>query len=229
MPGVQHGARARVEVLHDVRTGCRPNVRLALAVALVGAVACGGDAREGLTADSAVVQSLDSSGPVSPGSSTDSVSIVFPDTVRLDSATVAVPTLVLVADSASGDVLYRRKGKCLSCHGLDGKGLDGLGANLQDAQWLHGDGSIAFIQRTIMEGVSRPKMSPTVMPAFGTTLAPDDVYRIAAYVYTLSHPGAAVADTSRVVTDTIPPIDTIPPRVPPPASMPRESAVFPPS
>ena len=201
-------------------------MRLPLAVALVAAVACGGDAREGLTADSAVLQTRDSSGMVSPGPTTDSLPVV-PDSIGPDSATVAAPAFVLIADSADGDVLYRRKGKCLSCHGLAGKGLEGLGANLQDSLWLHGDGSLPFIQRTIVEGVARPKVSPTVMPSFATTLAPEEVFRIAAYVYTLSHPGSAVADTTRAVTDTLPRTDTIPPPVPPPTAR-AAAAISPP-
>jgi mono/diheme cytochrome c family protein len=176
---------------------------------VAAAIACGGDAREGLTADSAVVQNREPTTSVSDSGTTvtDSTTV---DSTR-DSAGVALPTLVLIADSAAGDVLYRRKGKCLSCHGLDAKGLDRLGPNLQDGEWLHGDGSLPFLQRTIVDGVARPKASPTVMPSFATTLTPDEVYRIAAYVYTLSHPGAAVSDTTRIPIDTVPPIDTPPP------------------
>jgi mono/diheme cytochrome c family protein len=196
-------------------------------MALVAAVACGGDAREGLTADSAVLQTRDSSGMVSPDSTTSDSANAAPDSGATDSATVTAPTFVLLADSAEGDVLYRRKGKCLSCHGLNGKGLEGLGANLQDSLWLHGDGSFSFIQRTIVEGIARPKVSPTVMPSFATALAPEEVYRIAAYVYTLSHPGVALADTTRAATDTIPRTDTIPPPVPPPTA-PGAAVTFPP-
>ena len=204
--------------------------RLAIVVALT--IACGGDAREGLTADSAVIQHRDSVAPVEgdPSNPVDS----FPDdSTRVDSLLIVSPTLVLLADSAEGDVLYRRKGKCLSCHGLSGKGLDGLGPTLQDAEWLHGDGSIAFIQRTIVEGIARPKVSPTVMPALASILTPEEIFRIAAYVYTLSHPGSAVADTTRPPTDTIPRIDTIPPvdttsfgnAIPPDASAPSLASV----
>jgi mono/diheme cytochrome c family protein len=194
---------------------------------LATALACGGDAREGLTADSAVVQNRDSIVVGNPDTIALDDSLPF-DSTRVDSAAVVAPTLVLRTDSAAGDVLYRRKGKCLSCHGLDGKGLEGLGPNLKDDQWLHGDGSIPFIQRTIVEGVARPVASPAVMPAFATTLTPEEVYRIAAYVYTLSHPGAAVADTTRIPIDTIPPIDTPPAPPPAPVAPPRVSGIFPP-
>jgi cbb3-type cytochrome c oxidase subunit III len=187
--------------------------RLAIVVAL--AIACGGDERQGLTADSAVLQYRDSVNPAAydPGTRVDSLT---GDSTQVDSAAIAGPTFVLLADSAEGDVLYRRKGKCLSCHGLSGKGLEGLGPNLQDTEWLHGDGSIAFIQRTIVEGIARPKVSPTVMPALASILTPEEIFRIAAYVYTLSHPGSAVADTTRLPVDTLPVTDTIPPTGIPP-------------
>jgi mono/diheme cytochrome c family protein len=179
---------------------------------IVAAMGCGDGDREGLTADSAVIQNRDPvATPIdSAGTPVDPIAV---DSTQ-DSLRVALPTLVLIADSAEGDVLYRRKGKCLSCHGLDGKGLDGLGPNLQDTVWLHGDGSLPFIQRVIAEGIARPKIAPTVMPAFATTLTAEETYRIAAYVYTLAHPGAAVADTTRVPIDTVPPIDTPPPSPP---------------
>jgi mono/diheme cytochrome c family protein len=188
-------------------------VRALAASLLVAVVACGGGGeRAGMTADSAVIQSRDTSEPAGD-TALAFVDSVNTDSTQTDSGSVATPTLVLLADSASGDVLYRRKGKCLSCHGLDGKGLEGLGTNLQDAEWLHGDGSIDFIQRVINEGIARPKVAPIAMPSLATTLAPDEVYRIAAYVYTLSHPGVAVADTTRLPIDTmVVPIDTmIPP------------------
>ena len=205
-----------MEVLHDLRARCRAVVRRLAALLFGCAVACGGDAREGLTADSAVVQTTDSTPISRSDSSTAPIDSAVTDSTGHDSLDTTAPTLVLIADSAAGDLLYRRKGKCLSCHGLDGKGLEGLGPNLQDDQWLHGDGSIAFVQRTILEGIARPKVSPTVMPAFATTLAPDEVYRIAAYVFTLSHPGAAVADTVRAPADT----SQVPPATPPPATPP---------
>ena len=191
--------------------------------------ACGDNERQGLTADSAVLQS----GQPAPDSTAANVG---GDTVRgagdsptVDSVALHNPVMVLVADSVAGDELFRRKGKCLSCHGLAGKGLERLGPNLQDSVWLHGDGSFAFIRRTIIEGIARPKESNFGMPAFGrgpgadasvlsTTLAPEEIYRIAAYVYTLSHPGSAVADTTTIVPDsTAVPPDSVRPPVPPPA------------
>jgi mono/diheme cytochrome c family protein len=207
-----------MEVLHDLRSRCGAIVKWIAAMAAVVVLACGDATREGLTADSAVLQTRDSLTAIGTSDSIAAGDSTPADALHADTLATTRPTLVLLADSASGDVLYRRKGKCLSCHGLAGKGLEGLGANLQDTVWLHGDGSIAFLQRTIIEGIARPKVSPTVMPAFGTTLTPEEIYHIAAYVYTLSHPGSAVADTTVVLPDTVPPpVDTPPP---PPLSPP---------
>ena len=218
-----------MEVLHDLRTRCSPVVRHVAALLLLVVGACGDGKRQGLTADSAVLQSgqLASDSPAATAGS-DSVADRA-DSVYVDSIALHNPTVVLIADSVAGDELFRRKGKCLSCHGLAGKGLEGLGPNLQDSVWLHGDGSFAFIRRTIIEGIARPKESNLGMPAFGRppgtdpsvvslTLAPEEIYRIAAYVYALSHPGAARADTTTLLPDSvaIPPDSTRPP-VPPPA------------
>ena len=176
----------------------------ALLVALTAA--CGGGDREGLTADSAVMQPGTAGADTSraaPSSGGDSTPVAAPD----DTSDALGPTFVLIADSASGDALFRRKGKCLSCHGSGGKGIEGLGPNLQDTVWLHGDGSFAFIERTIVRGIGAPKVSTMGMPSFGrvpgvdvsavsTTLSPEEIYHITAYVYALSHPGSTVADTA---------------------------------
>ena len=203
------------------------------ALFLLAVAACGDAEREGLTADSAVLQSgtarFDSTGTDTGTSDTAAT-----DTLAADSIALHNPVVVLAADSVSGDELFRRKGKCLSCHGLAGKGLAGLGPNLQDSVWLHGDGSFAFIRRTIMEGIARPKESNLGMPAFGrpvgadasvlsTTLEPEEIYRITAYVYTLSHPGSALADTTTAAPDT----SAVPPGTAPPTPPPTTPAVPP--
>lgn len=224
-----------MEVLHDLRPGCGTIVRHVAALLLLIAGACGDGERRGLTADSAVLQPGPVSGDSASGTSgttgagADSGVV---DTLTVDSIALHNPTVVLVADSVAGDELFRRKGKCLSCHGLAGKGLPGLGPNLQDSVWLHGDGSFAFIRRTIIEGIARPKEAGFGMPAFGrppgadaamlsTTLSPEEIYHITAYVYTLSHGGSAVADTSAAARDTSGVArDSIPPPIPPEVAAP---------
>ena len=230
---MQHGARARLEVLHDLRSGCSTVVKALAALLLVLAAGCRDAERQGLTADTAVMQTV-GTGSDSAGGAAIVIDPVTTDSAGADSIVASVsPTMVLIADSVAGDVLFRRKGKCLSCHGLSGKGIDALGPNLQDSVWLHGDGSFAFIQRTIVEGIARPKEASIGMPSFGrpanadasvlsNTLSPEEIHQIAAYVYTLSNPGSAVADTSRVALDSLSgqrPDSLVPP-VPPPARSP---------
>ena len=225
-----------MEVLHDLRPGCRTIVRHVAALLLLIAGACGDGERRGLTADSAVLQPGPPSQDSASGTRGAGIDSGAVDTLTVDSIALHNPTMVLASDSVVGDELFRRKGKCLSCHGLAGKGLAGLGPNLQDSVWLHGDGSFAFIRRTIIEGIARPKEAGFGMPAFGrlpgadaatlsTTLSPEEIYHITAYVYTLSHPGSAVADTSAAARDTSGvTTDSGPPPIPPAAASPSRPA-----
>ncbi|MBX6331423.1 MAG: c-type cytochrome [Gemmatimonadaceae bacterium] len=116
----------------------------------------------------------------------------------------AAPSVVLIADSAAGDTLFHRKGRCFTCHGLRGAGTPRLGPALTDSTWLETDGSLDAIRRVIADGVARPKAFSVAMPAYAGTLAPAEIARIAAYVYSLSHPGSAVADTAHADTTAAP-------------------------
>ncbi len=173
-------------------------MRWGAAVLFAALSACPGGDRSGLTADSAALQSgtprPDSVTAGAGGSTTDTV-----DSLRSgDSLMLALPTLVLRTDSAAGSALYLGKGKCLSCHGAAGAGVAGIGSNLQDTVWTNGDGSFPFIHRVVAEGIARPKAGGPGMPAFGRTIAPEEIYRISAYTYALSHPAVVVDDTTRV-------------------------------
>jgi mono/diheme cytochrome c family protein len=112
------------------------------------------------------------------------------------SAAPVPPQFVLRADSAAGDSLFHGRGRCLTCHGARGEGLPNLGADLRDTVWLQSDGSVLGIERTILSGVPKPKNATVVMPSFAPLLPPLGVHRLAAYVYSLSHPTAVVADTT---------------------------------
>lgn len=96
------------------------------------------------------------------------------------------------AMTALGDSIFHGKsagGACLMCHGADGKGTPGLAPNLTDSKWLNGDGSFAFILRSVEKGIADPKESSMPMPPMGgARLTPDQVRAVAAYVYLLSHP-----------------------------------------
>lgn len=79
----------------------------------------------------------------------------------------------------AGELKYA--GICVSCHGVDGKGMQALGApDLTDDYWLYGD-STAAIQETIAKG--RNGAMPAHMPIIGETRA----RLVAAYVWSLSH------------------------------------------
>ena len=77
---------------------------------------------------------------------------------------------------------------CAACHGAEGKGNPLLGApNLADKIWLYG-GS----QETVMETIRKGRSN--TMPAFGEFLGEEKVHVLAAYVWSLSNPGAVVAE-----------------------------------
>lgn len=84
-----------------------------------------------------------------------------------------------VGATADGQRLYVRM-NCVYCHGWDGGG--GMGPNLRDSVWRFG-GTDADIFNSIYEG--RPKG----MPAWGALLPPDEIWKLAAYVRTLSSGG----------------------------------------
>ncbi|SIS62015.1 cytochrome-c oxidase, cbb3-type subunit III [Neptunomonas antarctica] len=70
---------------------------------------------------------------------------------------------------------------CTACHGVDGKGMQALGApNLTDTTWLYG-GTFEQITHTIRSGRNG------VMPAQKNLLSEDKIQLIAAYVYSLSN------------------------------------------
>lgn len=125
------------------------------------------------------------------------------DSTAADSMPVAAaPIFVLTADSAAGFLLYHRKAGCNACHGADGAGLANLGPSLRDSVWLHIDGSPSGIERVIRNGIGRPIEAAIAMPALASRLEPEEVQRVVAYVYAISHPGSAVADTAEARRDS---------------------------
>ena len=77
-----------------------------------------------------------------------------------------------------------------------GEGVPGNGPSLRDTVWgaAVGDGSLASIRRIVHGGAPASAAYRTPMPAFGGQLLAEDIERVAAYVFTLSRPGRAVAD-----------------------------------
>ena len=75
---------------------------------------------------------------------------------------------------------------CFTCHGMNAKGAPGLGPDLTDAAWLHGDGSVTFIDSIVRAGVSKPKQSMASMPPMGgAKLSDEQVAAVVAYVRSL--------------------------------------------
>jgi len=91
---------------------------------------------------------------------------------------------------AQGESIFKGKaagGLCWTCHGLDAKGMKGLGPDLTDKTWLHGDGSIDFVKSTVKAGIAKPKKGATPMPPFGgVPLNDSQLAAVAAYVASLS-------------------------------------------
>ncbi len=67
---------------------------------------------------------------------------------------------------------------CSKCHGAQGEG--GIGPNLTDDYWIHGDGSINEIIRVIRNGVPVKGMI-----AWKTILPPEKIHQVASYVLSL--------------------------------------------
>ncbi len=93
------------------------------------------------------------------------------------------------ADAAGAEVQGRQmymSFNCAGCHG--GAGGGGIGPPLADDQWIYG-GSDANIYASIVQG------RPNGMPAFGPALQGEAVWKIAAFVRTLSKkPGTGNED-----------------------------------
>jgi cytochrome c oxidase cbb3-type subunit 3 len=104
-----------------------------------------------------------------------------------DGQAAADPALV-----ARGDSVFHGKlggAICATCHGANAKGVPGMGPDLTDKVWLHGDGTVAAIQATIRAGVVKPKKSNMAMPPFGgVPLDSAKVAAVAAYVHSLGAP-----------------------------------------
>lgn len=75
---------------------------------------------------------------------------------------------------------------CVTCHGPQARGVAGVGPDLTDETWLHGDGSPEFLRSVIASGVMKPKKTAAVMPPKGGgNLNAEQVDAVAAYVASL--------------------------------------------
>ena len=85
-----------------------------------------------------------------------------------------------------GETIFKGAGICFTCHGQDAKGVPGLGADLADKEWTHGDGTYEDIVATIMKGATNAT-GAAMPPKGGPPLTDDQVKAVAAYVWSLSN------------------------------------------
>ena len=86
--------------------------------------------------------------------------------------------------------------KCTPCHGAQAQGI--IGPNLTDDYWIHGNGKISSILKTINEGVVEKGMPP-----WKGVIAPELMEKVAVYVYSLkgSNPPGAKPPQGEKVDD----------------------------
>ena len=84
-----------------------------------------------------------------------------------------------------GKKLYEGRGLCIACHGPAGRG--GVGPDLTDREWWHGDGSYPAIVQQVREGipVERSRSGTPMPPKGGSSLNESELRAVAAYVHSL--------------------------------------------
>lgn len=92
---------------------------------------------------------------------------------------------------AQGHTLFNSM-NCSGCHAAKGGG--GMGPPLSDGQWIYG-GRPEQIYLTIMHG------RPNGMPSFAAILPPDSLWKLVAYVSTLSAPATQAAEQAEAAHD----------------------------
>lgn len=91
---------------------------------------------------------------------------------------------------AQGQQIFTGKGNCFTCHLAQATGTP-LAPNLTDATWINiTEPSWTNLQQVVRNGVPTPKEHPSPMPPLGgAQLSDQEVQAVAAYVYSISHPG----------------------------------------
>jgi mono/diheme cytochrome c family protein len=109
------------------------------------------------------------------------------ETAAQQQGQMQLPEGVTAEMVAQGKEIFGGAGLCNVCHGPNGGGVPGLGANLADDQWIHGDGSYDAIVQTVMKGVdaSASSVGTAMPPKGGSGITDDQVKAVAAYVFTL--------------------------------------------
>jgi mono/diheme cytochrome c family protein len=101
-------------------------------------------------------------------------------------APVQLPEGVTGEMVAQGEQLFGSTGNCFTCHAADGSGTP-LAPAVNDANWIHIDGSFESLVQIIAGGVPVPAQYPAVMPPRGgAQITEEQVRQIAAYLYSIS-------------------------------------------
>ncbi len=155
-------------------------ITLPLAVAFL--TACGGGEAE---------QQAEGSTPAEQASSDAEMAADEPEEPQ-EQQQAELPEGVTMEMVNQGKEIYAGAGLCYACHGGDGAGMPGLGANVTDDEWLHGDGSFESLVASVTDGVPAEKSSSgtPMPPRGGGSITDDQVQAVAAYVWTLSHGGS---------------------------------------
>jgi cytochrome c oxidase cbb3-type subunit 3 len=159
------------------------SARVAASLLVVATLACRNDTQDVRgagqgdrilpQAQHAVVQAADTTGLPDEGAL---ARIALGDIAGVGNNTLATT----VKNPYSGDMAAIKQGQelfvgmnCAACHGYNLKG--GMGPDLTDTYWRYG-GSPAAIYKSIFEG------RPQGMPAWGRTIPPALIWKVAAYI-----------------------------------------------
>ena len=107
-----------------------------------------------------------------------------------ESANLPVPRGATRSMVELGDRVYHGQvaaATCAGCHGNEGQGTP-LGPDLRSGKWVWSNGSLSGIERTIRDGVLKPKNYRSPMPPMGgAQLTRQQLRAVATYVWALSH------------------------------------------
>lgn len=146
---------------------------LAVAWAGCGGAEAGDGPREGAGAPEAVASTPAAAAPLPP------LPELPPD----------APPGVTPERLARGRDLFLGPAMCAVCHGPDGRGARGVGADLTDDQWWHSDGTYPAIVDQVKRGVAADRVRNTLgaamPPRGGTDLTDEQVLDVAAWVWSL--------------------------------------------
>jgi mono/diheme cytochrome c family protein len=101
--------------------------------------------------------------------------------------TDSLPAGVTAAMIGDGQKVFAGPGLCAACHGPQGKGINGLGPNLTDAEWLHSNGTYDALVAQITAGVpaNKSKSGVAMPPKGGAALTDTQIRAVTAYVWSL--------------------------------------------